>query len=238
MKELAVQVKTMLSTEIAVLAEKNHQHVMRDIRVIIDQLQKDSPNLDSGFKSSTYLAGNGKQEKCYELDYEATMIVLTGYDVVARAKVIKRWQELESASQKPGISGTLPPIVPELKSAIEIAQLFGFQGNHAYLSADRAIKKLTGISPLNLLEIELRTENNERILTPTEIGKKLGISARAVNTNLMTMGFQIKDENETWIPTEIGKDYAVLIDVGKKHNSGTPVQQLKWRENLVNKLVV
>jgi hypothetical protein len=29
------------------------------------------------------------------------MIVLTGYDVVARSKVIKRWQELEQAQAKP-----------------------------------------------------------------------------------------------------------------------------------------
>lgn len=67
----------MLSVEIAKLTGKNHQHVMRDIRVIIEQLQKDSPNFDSGFKSSTYLAGNGEYEKCYELDYEATMVVMS-----------------------------------------------------------------------------------------------------------------------------------------------------------------
>ena len=73
----------MLSTEIAALTGKRHDHVMRDIRVIIEQLE-DYPDLGSGFKSSTYLSGNGKQEKCYELDYEATMIVMTGYDVVAR----------------------------------------------------------------------------------------------------------------------------------------------------------
>ena len=73
----------MLSTEIAALTGKRHDHVMRDIRVIIEQLE-DYPDLGSGFKSSTYLSGNGKQEKCYELDYDATMIVMTGYDVVAR----------------------------------------------------------------------------------------------------------------------------------------------------------
>ena len=109
-----------LSTEIAALCEKRHDHVIRDIEVIIKQLEN-SPNLGSGFKSSTYLAGNGKQEKCYELDYEATMIVLTGYDVVARAKVIKRWQELEKSAPKleqptaqlfvPSYDGDLPDAV-------------------------------------------------------------------------------------------------------------------------------
>jgi phage regulator Rha-like protein len=106
--------KLMLSTEIAALMGKNHQHVMRDIRVIVEQLQKDSPNLDCDFKSSTYLAGNGKQEKCYELDYQATMIVLTGYDVVARAKVIKRWQELETLAKL----DEAPKVAPKPESSL------------------------------------------------------------------------------------------------------------------------
>jgi phage regulator Rha-like protein len=92
---LTVQNKTMLSTEIAVLSEKEHKNVIRDIEVIIEQLKKDGSDLSSGFKSATYRAGNGKNERCFELDYDSTMIVLTGYNVVARAKVIKRWQELE-----------------------------------------------------------------------------------------------------------------------------------------------
>lgn len=109
--EIVTNPKVMLSTEIAALTGKNHQHVMRDIRVIVEQLQKDSPNLDSGFKSSTYLAGNGKQEKCYELDYEATMIVLTGYDVVARAKVIKHWQDLEQKVINKQIEPVTKPVL-------------------------------------------------------------------------------------------------------------------------------
>ena len=90
----------MSSTEIAKLTGKQHKNVIRDIETIIEQLEKDGSNLSSGFKSSTYLAGNGKNERCYELDYEATMIVMTGYDVVARAKVIKRWQELEKKAHE------------------------------------------------------------------------------------------------------------------------------------------
>ncbi len=97
---VAVQTKTMLSTEIAALCNKRHDHVMRDITVIVEQL-KDSPNLGSVFKSSTYLAGNGKQEKCYSLDHEATMVVVTGYDVIARTKVIRRWVELETQLVRP-----------------------------------------------------------------------------------------------------------------------------------------
>lgn len=90
----------MLSTEIAALTGKKHFNVLRDIEVIIEQLNNSlNSNLSLGFKSSTYKDSTGKSNKCYELDYEATMIVMTGYDVVSRAKVIKRWQELEKVTK-------------------------------------------------------------------------------------------------------------------------------------------
>lgn len=54
-----------------------------------------------GFILTEYKADNGKNEPCYQLDYESTMVVLTGYDVVARIKVIKRRQELEQQVSKP-----------------------------------------------------------------------------------------------------------------------------------------
>ncbi|MGB4499393.1 MAG: phage regulatory protein/antirepressor Ant [Methylococcaceae bacterium] len=95
-----VTTKTMLSTEIAVLTKKRHDNVMRDIRTIVEQL-KDSSDLSSGFILTEYKADNGKNEPCYQLDYESTLVVLTGCDVVARTKVIKRWQELEQQVTKP-----------------------------------------------------------------------------------------------------------------------------------------
>ncbi len=92
--------KTMLSTEIAALTSKKHRHVMRDIEVIIEQL-KTCPNLDTSIQAMNYKDSYGRNQKCYQLDYESTLVVLTGYDVVARTKVIKRWQELEQQTIKP-----------------------------------------------------------------------------------------------------------------------------------------
>lgn len=93
-------IKTMLSTEIAALTSKKHRHVMRDIEVIIEQL-KTCPNLDTSIQAMNYKDSYGRNQKCYQLDYESTLVVLTGYDVVARTKVIKRWQELEQQTIKP-----------------------------------------------------------------------------------------------------------------------------------------
>ena len=87
--------QTMSSLEVAELTGKQHKHVLRDIRNIVKSL---SPELRLGFKSSTYKDSTGKANRCYNLDKDSTLCLITGYDVNARMKIIKRWQELETES--------------------------------------------------------------------------------------------------------------------------------------------
>jgi len=88
-------VVTMSSLEVAELTGKQHKHVLRDIDNIVKSL---SPELRLGFKSSTYKDSTGKANRCYNLDKDSTLCLITGYDVNARMKIIKRWQELETES--------------------------------------------------------------------------------------------------------------------------------------------
>jgi len=69
--------------------------VMRDIRTLEADLST-SPNLDSYIKSITYEGKDGRSYPAYALDKDTCLTLLTGYDAVARMKVIKRWQELEA----------------------------------------------------------------------------------------------------------------------------------------------
>ena len=85
---------TMTSREIAELTGKSHNHVMRDIRAMMAELER-NPDLDSVCKSTTYNGSNGQSYNQYELDKDTCLTLLLGYDVVARMKVVKRWQELE-----------------------------------------------------------------------------------------------------------------------------------------------
>lgn len=54
---------------------------------------------------------------------------------------------------------------------------------------------------------------------------------------LETMGLQTKhrDHNDDlyYEITEAGEEYAKALDTGKKHNSGTPVVQIKWYSDVV-----
>ena len=111
----------------------------------------------------------------------------------------------------------------------------GLDGNQAILAADKATLKTIGVSPLKLLEMPLIAE--ERILTPTQIGSLLGgLNPRRVNTQLVLEGYQYKNDAGIWAITEKGKPYAVLLDVGKARSDGTPIQQVKWKESIINNL--
>lgn len=117
-----------------------------------------------------------------------------------------------------------------------IAVTAGLEGNAATVSADNAMKRIHNISPLNLLQIELKTPDQQRLLTPTQIAERLKLSGpREANLILAAKGFQTR-EGKQWLPTDTGKPFAVLLDTGKQHSSGVMIQQLKWKESILSEL--
>ena len=98
----------MSSREIANLTEKNHKEVLRDIRRMLEDLGylEDSANLrspqnnENGWKLSTYTTSQNKQQPEYLLNFDLTMTLIAGYNVVLRNRIIKRWQELELQQQQ------------------------------------------------------------------------------------------------------------------------------------------
>ena len=101
----------MSSREIANLTEKNHQHIMRDIRRMLEDLgaeigaskfgrtSSEAPAVQ-GFKESVYLDVQGKERPEILLNFELTMTLISGYNVILRNRIIKRWQELELQQQQ------------------------------------------------------------------------------------------------------------------------------------------
>jgi phage antirepressor YoqD-like protein len=87
---------TMSSREIAELTGKRHDHVMRDIRNMLSELEITDPKF-----GGTYLDGSGRSMPCFNLDRELTETLVTGYSIPLRHKVIRRLHELEDAQAKP-----------------------------------------------------------------------------------------------------------------------------------------
>lgn len=87
-----IKITSMSSLEVAELTGKLHAHVLRDIDNLLKTLD---PDLDQGYKSTTYKDSNGKKNRMYQMDKDATICLVAGYDANARMRIIKRWQELE-----------------------------------------------------------------------------------------------------------------------------------------------
>lgn len=90
---------TMSSREIAKLTKKRHDNVMNDIKKMLTDIEVHAPDF-----LGTYQTDRGNTYWCYNLPRRETDILLTGYSVPLRAKVIDRWRELEAQVAKPAFA--------------------------------------------------------------------------------------------------------------------------------------
>ena len=155
------------------------------------------------------------------------------------AKAFSRWVRHEVLPQirKTGNYSTKNAREVSATDSISAARIIfetaGIVGNQAALALDKVYRTYTGRSALKSGEIQLEAPTKNQLLTPTEIGKHLGLSPRRVNAILEKIGFQEKTENGKWQPIDQGKKYGVMLDVGKKYSDGTPVRQLKWSSEIL-----
>lgn len=121
--------------------------------------------------------------------------------------------------------------------SVDAARAFGLIGNQAYLSADKAIKAITGVSVLALLGTELVAPVQAALLTPTDIAERLGIKKLDANKLLTRLGLQTNHRDHKNVLyyelTEEGLKFGEYQDTGKKHSDGTPVKQLKWNSTVL-----
>ncbi len=99
-------VQTMSSREIAELCSKRHDHVMRDIKKMLEELN--APKFGVVDFSGYYLDGKGESRPCYNLPKRECLILVSGYSTALRAKIIDRWQELEKQAVTPQIDYSSP----------------------------------------------------------------------------------------------------------------------------------
>lgn len=93
---------TMTSREIAELTGKEHKNVLADIRGMLDGLGQASADFSADLPD-----GLGRLQPAFRLPKRETLILVSGYSVAMRAKIIDRWQELEAGAPKPVALTTL-----------------------------------------------------------------------------------------------------------------------------------
>lgn len=232
---------TMSSLDIAELTGKEHKNVIRDIRVMLDEL-KDGSDLSHDMRP---IITEQKDARGYTTQFNLPkrecLILISGYSILLRSKIIDRWQELEQSSTLPNVQQKtfLHPL--EITSAISLAVLpvlksYGIDHNSAVISANRTAKEATGYDILALGNVQLEAPNQKYLpLTATELGNIKGITANKMNKLLAENDFQFK-VGKDWTPTEKAKGFFKLLDIGKKHSNGTPVTHLKWYESVLAEL--
>lgn len=145
----------------------------------------------------------------------------------AGVKGPKRWGRVGLSTRQ---------MVSEFRAIKDGLAAIGIKGNPASISADGTLQREYGVSLLGILQIELKSEDNQRLLLPSEISRILGWkNAHEVNLKLAELGLQdrLPGKKGGWRMTDKGAEYGVLIDTTKRHNNGAMVQQIKWKENVL-----
>lgn len=180
--------------------------------------------------------------KSYLVVNESGLYALVFKSRKPQAQTFRKWvtSEVLPAIRKTGqyrLEHVAPSVYDTAASTFSgytrVAKMFGLEGNAALISANVATRKVTGIDFQHDLQIELKTPDQQYLLTPTQIAERLHLSGpREANRLLAAKGLQTKESGQ-WVPTDKGKAFSTLLDTGEKHTNGCMVQQLKWKESVL-----
>lgn len=104
--ELNLNKKTMSSLEIAELAGKPHNDVLKAIRAMEPAWEKVT---QGNFSLSEYKDSTGRTLPCYELNYQECMYIASKFNDETRAKLVLRWDALETGKAEPIAKQPLSP---------------------------------------------------------------------------------------------------------------------------------
>lgn len=184
---------TMTSREIADLTGKRHDHVLADIRKMLVELGLTSPEFSVDLFDSY-----GRTQVGFALPKRETLILVSGYNLTMRAKIIDRWQELEAKEQKNQI------VLPNFTDPAEAAMAWALQ----YKEKQIALQQLEIAKP----KAEFVDKYVERDVAKnlTNVAKELGVSAKVLGAWLREEGHAFKSTKKlVWTQPFVDKGYGV-----------------------------
>jgi len=187
---------TMSSVEIAGITGKRHDHVMADIRNMIKDLNLSSPDLSGEYKDD-----KNRTYQCFNLPKREALILVSGYSVTMRAKIIDRWQALE-ALQAPRfqVPASLFKIPTTLSEALRLA------ANQAETIEKQTTQIEQQKPAVEFVDQYVKTDSSKTI---SEVAKLLKAGQKMFFAWLDIEGIIFK-RGDTWLPKA---RYAKYFDV-------------------------
>lgn len=234
MNELSTMIvddERMTSLQIAEITGKAHKDVMRAIRNMEPAWEKVQERKFALTQEEIEISNGGhKMRPYYSLNKEECLYIATKFNDEARAKLIKRWKELEEQHQKPSVpQNYLEALKSLVKSEEEKQQLAleNKQKDETIITISKANVELGN----KITEMLPKVSYYDRILqstatmTITQIAQDYGMSAIAMNKELESMRIQHKERGQ-WIL------YAQFLKGGYVHSRAVDIIRRDGRHDV------
>lgn len=225
---------TMSSREIAELTGKRHDSVKRTM----DSLQ--SKGLITITQTVEPTLGGGKPVTIYNVGKRDSYVVVAQLSPEFTARLVDRWEALESGKAQP-IAAPVP-VTPMQKA---VSDMHEWKSAAALFSIPEAVAMVEGVKHVeHMYAVDFRPlllsspmmddiKDDEVMLEPTEIGKRIGYSGKEVNLALLKAGLQTKVDGQ-WQPTEKAQGYTSRHFWMSKQ-SGKSGYNYKWNLEFVRR---
>lgn len=228
MNQLLKTPETMSSREIAEYTNKMHKHVLEAIRTMEPAWVEVT---GTKFRLSEYTDPTGRKLPQYELTKKECLYIATKFNDTARARLINRWEELES--KKATIDFSNPQAVLQLAqnwAEEQQKRIDAEQKAHiAQAERDRYEQELKLAAPKIVMFDHAM--NSKNTLVTNQIAKEFGMSDRVLNAILRDLGIQYK-QNGQWLLTHKhqGKGYTRTKTTSgiNKHGEEWSANQTVW----------
>lgn len=190
----------MTSLQIAEITGKRHADVMKSIRKMEPAWEKVA---EGKFSLGSYKDENNQDRPCYSLNKEECLYIATKFNDEARAKLIKRWKELEEQHQKPSVPQNYLEALKSLVKSEEEKQQLALE-NRKQQQEILTISKENMELGNKITEMLPKVSYYDQILqsnatmTVTQIAQDYGMSAIKLNLLLSDMKIQHKMRGQ-WI---------------------------------------
>lgn len=217
----------MTSLQIAEITGKAHNDVMKAIRKMEPAWSKIN---EGNFSLVDYQDKKGETRPCYSLNKEECLYIATKFNDEARAKLIKRWKELEEQHQKPSVPQNYLEALKSLVKAEEEKQQLALE-NKKQQEQILTISKTNMELGNKITEMLPKVSYYDKILqsnatmTVTQIAQDYGMSAMRLNKELESMRIQHKVRGQ-WIL------FAQFLEGGYVHSRAVDILRSDGRHDV------